>query len=94
MAGPQSSVYVISGVVRSARGQPIAEARVYVTHSPTPLPDIAALTDEQGTFAFAVPAPGEYVLECTAEEWGSVSATVTVPEARARRVTVEIRFKD
>jgi hypothetical protein len=88
-----SGVYVISGVVRTARGQPVADARVYLTRSPTPLPDIAALTDEQGAFAFAVPAPGEYVVECAAEGQANVSATITVPSGKARRVTVELRFR-
>ncbi len=39
---------VITGVVRDNAGKPIAEARIYFTDSPMPLPDIAMLTDSNG----------------------------------------------
>lgn len=94
MASPQASVYVISGVVRTARGRPVADARVYVTRSPVPLPDIAALTDEQGAFAFAVPAAGSYTLACSVEGQATLEATVTVPKDKGRRVAVEFRLAD
>lgn len=87
-----SGVYIISGVVRTARGQPVADARVYVTRSPVPLPDIAALTDEQGTFAFAVPAAGEYTVACSVEGQATLEATVSVPKNKGRRAAVEFQL--
>jgi hypothetical protein len=94
MAGPQAPVYVISGVVRTARGRPVADARVYVKRSPVPLPDIAALTDEQGAFAFAVPAAGSYTLACSVEGQATREVTVSVPKDKGRRVAVEFRVED
>lgn len=53
---------VISGRVLDEARRPVAGAAVYVSVSPQALPDIAQLTDENGGFALAAPAAGQYVL--------------------------------
>jgi Carboxypeptidase regulatory-like domain len=69
---------VISGAVRDPRGLPVAQARVYFIEGPGPLPDIAALTDDNGRFSMSAPAPGIYRLECQADGFSPARATVTI----------------
>lgn len=85
--------YLIEGVVRTARGAPVMDARIYLRRGPAPLPDIAALTDEQGAFAFAVPAAGKYTVACSVEGQATLEATVTVPKNKGRRAAVEFRLE-
>ena len=82
---------VIAGWVRTAKGEPVAEAAVYISRAPTEVPDIAALTDEMGRFLLAAPAPGRYVLESLATGYapGSVTAEVVGNEPS---VEVELRL--
>lgn len=79
---------VLSGIVHDTGGHPIARARVYFTSGPSPLPDIAALTDDAGTFALSVSAPGSYSVECAAD--GFVTAPVTVEVTTSQRIEVEL----
>lgn len=81
---------VISGIVRDRAGKPVAEARVYVAESPEPMPDVAMLSGEDGTFRVGAPAPGTYVIRCTSDDLGSGSATVNVPAGKAGTATVEV----
>ena len=53
---------MINGAVTDPSGHPVVGATVLIASSPVPVPDIAALTGEDGTFSIAVPAPGEYRL--------------------------------
>lgn len=69
---------VISGVVRSPDGKPVANARVYFTDGPVPLPEIAALTDDEGKFSLTAPAPGKYVVASAADDFAGKSSTVRV----------------
>lgn len=60
---PSTSVgLVVNGTVLDATGQPVAGATVIFTESPVPVPDVAALTDDEGKFSLAAPAPGHYEL--------------------------------
>jgi Carboxypeptidase regulatory-like domain len=59
-------VAVVSGVVHTSAGHPVAEARVLFSSGPVPLPDIATLTDQRGAFALTAPAPGTYELTVAA----------------------------
>jgi hypothetical protein len=77
---------VISGVVRSADGNPVEQARVYFASGPVALPDIAALTDAQGSFSLAAPAAGTYRLECVAEGFAPAEATVEVRPGQDSKV--------
>lgn len=53
---------IINGLVADPSGRPVAGAVVLVADSPQPVPDIAALTGEDGRFSIVVPAPGDYRL--------------------------------
>jgi Carboxypeptidase regulatory-like domain len=63
---------------------------VYFASAPGPVPDIAALTDEHGTFSLSAPMPGLYTLECAVE--GFATARVQVHAASGRETTVDIRL--
>jgi hypothetical protein len=82
---------VISGVVHGPRGEAVANARVYFTDGPVPLPDIAALTDRDGAFSLTAPAPGKYVIECATDEFAVRSQAVSVSGGQPARL--EIRLK-
>jgi Carboxypeptidase regulatory-like domain len=58
----------ISGVVKDNNGNPISGARVSFISGPVPLPDIAALTDNNGSFVISAPVPGEYIIEVVSEQ--------------------------
>jgi Carboxypeptidase regulatory-like domain len=68
---------VISGTVTAPEG-PVALARVLLEEAPAPVPDIAALTGEDGTFAMATVGPGRYVLMVYADGHRPGRADVTV----------------
>jgi hypothetical protein len=58
----------ISGVVKDNNGNAISGARVSFVSGPVPLPDIAALTDNNGTFVISAPVQGEYIIEIVSEQ--------------------------
>lgn len=72
---------VVRGEVRGPDGDPVAGARVVVTRSPVPVPEIASVTDAAGRFALGVPAAGEYGLAAHAEAFpdGPATGMLTVP---------------
>jgi hypothetical protein len=70
--------HVIAGVVSNAQGRPVPGARVYFTQAPVSLPDVAALTDEAGTFSLSVPAAGTYTIAAVADGFSPTAVTVTV----------------
>jgi hypothetical protein len=53
----------------------VAGARVVITASPVPVPEIAAVTDAEGRFTLAAPAPGEYAFTAHADEVSGAPAT-------------------
>ncbi len=71
---------LIEGSAHLADGTPIGEARVFFTESPVPLPDIAALTDDDGRFSLFAPSPGRYQLVCQADGFDAVTVAVEVDE--------------
>lgn len=60
---------IISGTVTNATGNPIAGACVLFVDGPVPLPDIAALTNEKGSFALSAPVAGAYRIRCVADDY-------------------------
>ena len=82
---------VISGVVRGPDGRPIANARVYFTSGPVPLPEIAAITDDSGEFSLTAPAPGDYVIEGAADEFQPQSSKVKVKGSAPVRLELPLR---
>ena len=65
---------LLSGTVHNPDGGPVAGARVLFTSAPAPLPDIAALTGEDGSFILSAPTTGSYELAVHAD--GFVPAIV------------------
>lgn len=76
---------LIRGVVVGPDARPVTGARVAFTGSPVPVPEIAALTDEQGRFHLLAPVAGEYSLAAHGEDATGVpltaAAVVTIAPA-------------
>jgi protocatechuate 3,4-dioxygenase beta subunit len=58
---------LISGIVTDSDGQSVAGARVLLSQSPVPVPDVAAVTDSEGRFALSAPTPGQYAVAAFAD---------------------------
>jgi hypothetical protein len=80
---------LISGRVVDAEGRPVAWARVMFARSPVPVPDVALLTGEDGSFTLSVPANGSYEILTMSDEHGQGTSTV---EVAGDRHDVEVRI--
>jgi hypothetical protein len=69
---------VLSGRVLDALGHPVSGARLFVRKAPGPVPDIALLTGEDGSFTLSLPTWGRYELACSSDVLGIASAAVEV----------------
>lgn len=69
---------VITGTVRDLKGHAVAGARISFVESPTPLPDIAALTAANGTYSLTAPVAGIYRIASHADGFAPQSRTITV----------------
>ena len=49
--------------VVNANGQPLADVSVSILQSPNPVPDLAALTNEEGVFSFSSLHFGDYTFK-------------------------------
>lgn len=85
------TISVISGIVKDPGGKPVPQARVYFTDSPVPLPDIAALTDENGAFSLSVPSAGKYKIECVAEGFTPTASKVTVKSGKITKIQIQMK---
>jgi hypothetical protein len=83
------SARIIAGTVLDATGKPVAQARVYLTSAPGPIPDIAAMTSADGRFVLSAPRPGTYRIAADSDARGHGETETTVA---ANDVTVEIRL--
>ncbi len=81
---------VITGVVVDRTGAGLAEARVFFIAGPAPLPDVAALTDDEGAFGLSAPMAGEYTIQCVADGYAPRSFQVSV--ANGQRVNIDCRL--
>jgi hypothetical protein len=72
------SVTVLQGQVVEPDGAPVAGARVLITASPVPVPDIAQVTGPDGRFATTAPAPGAYRIAAYATGRATVEVEVDV----------------
>lgn len=79
---------MITGIVVDPQGHPVAGAVVAVTAAPVPVPDIAAVTGQDGRFSIMVSATGSYRLLINAGP-ATTEHGVDVGPDRAE-VTVEI----
>jgi hypothetical protein len=70
---------LIRGVARSHDGSLLEDAVVSITDAPTDVPDIAAVTGDDGTFVMAAPVAGRYRLGVRAD--GHVLGTFDVSVA-------------
>jgi len=61
---------LIRGVVRGAGGVLLEGAVIVFVEAPVDVPDIAAMTGDDGTFVVAAPAPGRYLLGIRADGYG------------------------
>ena len=64
--------------MRSAGGAFLEGAVVVIVTAPVDVPDIAALTGDDGTFVVAAPAPGRYRLGVRADGHGEHELVVDV----------------
>jgi phage baseplate assembly protein gpV len=78
---------LIRGVARDSAGRVLEGAVVVVAAAPVDLPDIAALTGDDGTFVLSAPAAGRYRLEVRAS--GHAVHAVDVDVAAGRDVEVD-----
>ena len=78
---------VISGIATGPDG-PVAFARIMIAASPAPMPDLAGLSGEDGTFTLGTNGPGRYVVAVYADGFVPARAEVTV---RADDVAVDLR---
>ncbi len=71
---------VLTGTVTDPSGRPVAGARVALAAGPAPVPDVAALTGDDGGFSFGVPVPGSYRVEAFADQGGAGRSVEVLPE--------------
>lgn len=81
---------LIFGVVRDDNGNPVSEARVSFLAGPVPLPDIAALTDIDGTFALSTPAAGEYVIAVNMEGFVRKELKITLESNEEKHFAINL----
>ena len=84
----------IHGQVRSAGGQPLAEARVYYEQAPVAMPDVAALTDAAGRFTLATPADGTYRVGVACDGYAPAAVTIATSAAAQAEVVIAMAALD
>ena len=82
---------VISGIATGPDG-PVAFARIMIAASPAPMPDLAGLSGEDGTFTLGTNGPGRYVVAVYADDFVPARAAVTV-HSGDREVGVHVRLE-
>ncbi len=87
----ENEASMISGVVRDASGEPVRDARVYFTNSPVPLPDIAALTNDEGEYSLTAPAAGTYKIGCTADGFAPLTREANVERGANAKVDFQLK---
>ncbi len=65
--GALDEVVLIRGVVRGRDGRPVDSAVVWFLSAPVDVPDIAAVTGDDGNFVVSAPSPGHYRLGVRAD---------------------------
>ena len=70
----------LTGIVKGPDGRPVADAAIHFVEGPVPLPDIAQLTGDDGSFGLAAPAPGTYRLGVNAPGYQPETVTIEVGE--------------
>ncbi len=81
---------LISGGVCNESGKLVANARIYFTESPMPLPDIAMLTDSNGKFTLLVPSTGKYGIGCYADGFAPKTVTLTIKSNQESHLAIRL----
>lgn len=81
---------VVFGMVRDHNGNPISNARVSFVEGPVPLQDIAALTDNKGTFALSAPIAGEYVIEVVSDKFIKKKEKITIEGNQEKHIDISL----
>lgn len=84
----------IHGLVHDQHGRPIEQARVCFVSGPVPLPDVAALTDPNGTFLLTAPVPGTYSILCALDDGRTETRSVDVTSHSKATVIFEMAVID
>ena len=69
----------LRGRVVDGTGQPVADATVVVIDAPVPVPDVAAVSDEDGRFVFGGLSAGTYRLRATGPDGNVGGTSIVVP---------------
>jgi hypothetical protein len=85
---------IISGVVKDNNGNAISGARVSFISGPVPLPDIAALTDINGTFVLSAPVPGDYVIEVVSEGFIIKKVKIAIESNQEKRIEINLSSQE
>ena len=64
--------------------------RVSFLAGPVPLPDIAALTDIDGTFALSAPVVGEYVIAVDIEQFVRKGVKITLESNEDKHIAISL----
>lgn len=81
---------VIFGVVRDDTGNPVRHAIISFLAGPVPLPDIAALTELDGTFAISAPVAGEYVIAVDIEQFVRKEIKITLESDEEKHIVISL----
>ena len=81
---------LICGIVQDTVGRPVGGARIVFAAGPVPLPEIAAITGEDGSFCLSAPIPGKYRIACYADGFSSEVVTVMVQSATSATISIRL----
>jgi Carboxypeptidase regulatory-like domain len=81
----EEAALVVRGTVTDSSNRPVAGARVALVAGPVELADVAALTGDDGSFAFGVPRAGRYRVEAYGDS-GMVGLTIDLRPDQAAGV--------
>lgn len=79
----------VAGTVLDRAGHPAGGATVMWLQGPVPLPEVALLTQADGSFVMSAPVPGNYTLGCRRDPDGAAKVEVSVGPQGAQ-VTVRL----
>lgn len=86
----KSNPILIFGEVKDDKGNPISEARISFVEGPIPLTDIAALTDNKGSFVLSAPTTGDYTIEAVSE--GLVAKRIRISTGTRHEIRINIEL--
>jgi hypothetical protein len=81
---------IISGTVHDPGGRPIAQARVYFVSGPAAVPDIAALTTDEGVFGLSAPSDGTYQIGIAADDFAPTFVMVAAKDGQEVKLRIKL----